>query len=989
MAGDDVTIAVTANSSQAIRAFRDVNGQLRDMRGRFVAEGGLMTRAMNQVSGSVESAGGSMGRLAPAVGQVGAAVGVSLLPALGAAAPLLAGFGAVGGAAALAMDGMKKQAKELKGPLEDWRKAAEKAVLPHTAKAIDSLKSAMKDLTPVIKTGGEVFGEVAESAAKFADSPAFKGALIKNVEMGSRFVKDFAGNMGTFTQSFLDFGTKSQPTVDALQNLVGGLVGKGLPGMFKGLETGVGGAAQTMDGLAYALNDKILPAFGEFAGAFSKATGPLFKEGLKVLGDGASYSLNLLSGGLKLAAPLLEDLSHGFRGVREFAAAVVPTLADTGRAVFEALIPFGEIENARGPLRRLADAIEENRGAIQEGARQFGGAVLTMVEAAVNAAPPVISAFRMLSLGALTALDGLVSGAATAFGWIPGIGDKLKGANTAFDNFKDAYLGSLETAEGKAEDFAASVAPKLAAGRLKLDISSWEAQIATAKGQMKSVPPEKRAALKAKIDELQAKVRQAKADLASLPTSRSVTITTFRKNTVRNIVEYQTRYLSGRSQHDIVGATGGLYTGKAFRYADGGPVRGPGTGTSDDVFAPWLSNGEFVMKAAAVQKYGEKFMQLVNDGQLNMPRFAKGGSVTKSERDARRSAAGELTLSYYGRMAGYKNPEIRNQLGSADSVSELVGSLNKWRGVIKATTHGVQEARLLKLFRDGGQNLIYHQKKLADVSKSLEKAKTKLDGLKDSASQLSSSVKSGILGSANITKAAGGEGHVTINTLMSEMIASRDKAQSFSGALKSLKAKGLSRDLIGQIADAGIEGGGLETAEAILGGGGREIKQLNLMQAQVGSYATSAGKTAADAMYGAGIKAAEGLVKGLKSKEDQIERHMLLLAKKMESAIKKALGIRSPSKVMEEVGSYTADGFALGITRNRSVMPAWASMLNAPRGGPLATKRAAVASGAPQVIHQTITLDGRVLAEQIFDPLRGEVRKRGGLRTTYPDDFRR
>ncbi|MEU0039661.1 GH25 family lysozyme, partial [Streptomyces sp. NPDC006333] len=32
------------------------------------------------------------------------------------------------------------------------------------------------------------------------------------------------------------------------------------------------------------------------------------------------------------------------------------------------------------------------------------------------------------------------------------------------------------------------------------------------------------------------------------------------------------------------------YTGKGggFRYADGGPVRGPGTGTSDDVPAPWL-----------------------------------------------------------------------------------------------------------------------------------------------------------------------------------------------------------------------------------------------------------------------------------------------------------------------------------------------------------------------------------------------------------------
>jgi hypothetical protein len=34
---------------------------------------------------------------------------------------------------------------------------------------------------------------------------------------------------------------------------------------------------------------------------------------------------------------------------------------------------------------------------------------------------------------------------------------------------------------------------------------------------------------------------------------------------------------------------------------------------------------------------------------------------------------------------------------------------------------------------------------------------------------------------------------------------------------------------------------------------------------------------------------------------------------------------------MEEVGDYTAEGFAVGIEKNRSVQPAWASMLNVPQ----------------------------------------------------------
>ncbi|NYI78737.1 hypothetical protein [Nocardioides panzhihuensis] len=55
--------------------------------------------------------------------------------------------------------------------------------------------------------------------------------------------------------------------------------------------------------------------------------------------------------------------------------------------------------------------------------------------------------------------------------------------------------------------------------------------------------------------------------------------------------------------------------------ASGGPVRGPGTGTSDDIPA-WLSNGEFVIKAAAVDKYGEGFFE-----RLNAMQYADGGSV--------------------------------------------------------------------------------------------------------------------------------------------------------------------------------------------------------------------------------------------------------------------------------------------------------------------------------------------------------------------------
>ena len=45
MAGDDVTITIRAHNGDAIRAFRDTQGHLRDMRGRFASEGSINRRS--------------------------------------------------------------------------------------------------------------------------------------------------------------------------------------------------------------------------------------------------------------------------------------------------------------------------------------------------------------------------------------------------------------------------------------------------------------------------------------------------------------------------------------------------------------------------------------------------------------------------------------------------------------------------------------------------------------------------------------------------------------------------------------------------------------------------------------------------------------------------------------------------------------------------------------------------------------------------------
>lgn len=68
---------------------------------------------------------------------------------------------------------------------------------------------------------------------------------------------------------------------------------------------------------------------------------------------------------------------------------------------------------------------------------------------------------------------------------------------------------------------------------------------------------------------------------------------------------------------------------KAFSFADGGLLRGPGTGTSDSILM-WGSNGEFMQPSRAVSYYGADFMEALRGLRIPksmLPGYADGGLV--------------------------------------------------------------------------------------------------------------------------------------------------------------------------------------------------------------------------------------------------------------------------------------------------------------------------------------------------------------------------
>lgn len=84
--------------------------------------------------------------------------------------------------------------------------------------------------------------------------------------------------------------------------------------------------------------------------------------------------------------------------------------------------------------------------------------------------------------------------------------------------------------------------------------------------------------------------------------------------------------MGGGSTSSMGGGDVGFFGGAGIPIgrAEGGFVSGKGTSTSDSI-AAWLSNGEFVMNAKSVKKYGTDFFEQLNSPFL--PRFAGGGLV--------------------------------------------------------------------------------------------------------------------------------------------------------------------------------------------------------------------------------------------------------------------------------------------------------------------------------------------------------------------------
>ncbi|MFJ8538186.1 hypothetical protein [Streptomyces sp. NPDC093591] len=472
--------------------------------------------------------------------------------------------------------------------------------------------------------------------------------------------------------------------------------------------------------------------------------------------------------------------------------------------------------------------------------------------------------------------------------------------------------------------------------KLTADIEVWRAKVAQAEQQLKNARGTKKATLTANIDDWRRKISSAQTQINNLPRSKSTTLTV---NHVTRFTTVGTKSAVAPAHRDY--ARGG----RVRRYASGGPVQafpaggqvqGPGTPTSDSVFAMLgsgasarVSDTEYVVRGAAVRHYGVRLFDALNAMQLPVPKLAAGG-MAGAGADAGAGLASGMTGSVGAvvaaarAMAAAVVAGIREELQIA-SPSKKTAALAKdvGAGFIKGLTGS--QAKIKAVSADLAKDIwaAFTGRKDNQLVAMVNKQTAKLLSLakqRDSIAKKIADANKFATDTASKARATGSLASIVQEDAYSpkfvkgEMQASLKQIKAFTANVQKLQKKGLNKNLLRQILEMGPEQGGAFAA-SLAGADSATIKQYNKLQSDIDKESSKLGKVGADLLYDSGKKAGDGFLTGLKAQQKQIEKLMLDIAKGMQAAIRKALGISSPARKLIPDGINTARGLALGVVR--------------------------------------------------------------------------
>lgn len=404
---------------------------------------------------------------------------------------------------------------DLKNDFAKWSDSLASSTMPVFTAGIHLLDGALGHLTPLVKTGsgvlrdfigslgkgdaGRTFRDLGESIERFG-GPTLAGFLasLKNIGVGLA---------GVLTE-FLPFSTK----------VAGGL--EGLTAKFADFGTHIGGSSGFASFMSYVRDNgpKIVATLAELGSAgvhLVTALGPL-----------GGTTLTIATG----FAALLNAIPTG---VLEAVAAVLPAIvvAVKGWAIAQALLNVAMDAN---PIGIIVVALAGLAAAVVYLWNKFTTFRVIVAVAFASMSAPILLFAKIALMGLKWVSDAILTFVAAdlalgakAFGWIPGIGPKLKAASKAVSGFKDDTSRFFDGAIKKVDGWSNAILSMPQKIKLEGDISDLEKKIDKAKQQLsdKNLPPGKRAVLTGDIDDWNRKLIAAKTALQKTPAAKVAKLT--------------------------------------------------------------------------------------------------------------------------------------------------------------------------------------------------------------------------------------------------------------------------------------------------------------------------------------------------------------------------------------------------------------------------------------------------------------------------------
>jgi gas vesicle protein len=316
------------------------------------------------------------------------------------------------------------------------------------------------------------------------------------------------------------------------------LIGAALSGL---IITALGAAFVGVGAVSAAMSDKIKAKWSETLDVLKEEFRdvgepliPVLDRALSKLQEMAKAAGPQLRKALEETAPATEKFIQGImKGFESFGKAAFKPIMDAWN-VFAPV--FGEewdefMDELGNSFKEMANLVKEHPTEIAmaldivfetldllvDAVTFFGRVWVAILDTALMWTGVLGQGIATMGNMALDALGAIVNGAAKAFGWMPGIGPKLKDAASSFNQFRDQARERLNSIANAANNMRGALDRANKKRRLEADISSWQAKLSTARADLKKTSNQKaRAKLQADISDLNNKISRARSQLASL-----------------------------------------------------------------------------------------------------------------------------------------------------------------------------------------------------------------------------------------------------------------------------------------------------------------------------------------------------------------------------------------------------------------------------------------------------------------------------------------